>query len=34
MKLHPESYLGYDKMKGGEAQYRRIRIHRGLLRKG
>jgi hypothetical protein len=34
MKLHAESYLGYDKMKGGEAQYRRIRIYRGLLREG
>jgi len=34
MKLHTESYLGYDKMKGGEAQYRRIRIYRGLLREG
>ena len=31
MKLHSESYLGYDKIKGGEAQYRRIGIFRGRL---
>jgi hypothetical protein len=32
MKLESESYLGYDKMKGGKAQARRIRIFRGHLR--
>ena len=32
MKLESESYLGYDKMKGGKAQARRIRIFRGQLR--
>jgi len=32
MKLHSESYLGYDKIKGGEAQFRRIRIYHGRLR--
>ena len=32
IKLHAESYLGYDKIKGGEAQYRRIIIFRGRLR--
>lgn len=32
MKLESESYLGYDKMKGGKAQARRIHIFRGQLR--
>jgi hypothetical protein len=32
MKLESESYLGYDKMKGGKAQARRIGIFRGQLR--
>jgi hypothetical protein len=32
MKLESESYLGYDKMKGGKAQARRIRIFQGQLR--
>ncbi len=30
-KLHTESYLGYDRIRGGEAKYRRIRIFRGYL---
>jgi len=34
MKLHSESYLGYDKIQGGEAKYRRIRIFRGQVRDG
>jgi hypothetical protein len=31
-RLHPESYLGYDKIRGGQANYRQIRIFRGALR--
>lgn len=31
-KLHKESYLGYDSMKGGDAKSRRIRIFRGRLK--
>ena len=31
-QVHRESYLGYDKIRGGELQYRRIRIFRGYLR--
>lgn len=34
VKLAPESYLGYDKMRGGQASYRRILIFRGVLREG
>jgi hypothetical protein len=34
VKLHSESYLGYDKMRGGQEQYRRIRIFTGRLRDG
>ncbi len=30
-KLHSESYLGYDRMRGGEARYRRIKIFKGHL---
>lgn len=31
MKLHSESYLGYDQIQGGQAKYRRIRIFRGQV---
>ncbi|MEW5802328.1 MAG: type VI secretion system baseplate subunit TssG [bacterium] len=31
-RLHAESYLGYDKIQGGQANYRQIRIFRGALR--
>jgi hypothetical protein len=31
-KLHSESYLGYDKIRGGEEQRRRIRIFTGRIR--
>ena len=34
MKLHSESYLGYDKIQGGQARYRRIRIFHGQVRGG
>lgn len=30
-KLHEGSYLGYDKIRGGDLQYRRIKIFRGHL---
>ena len=30
-KLQPDSYLGYDKIQGGEESYRRIRIFSGRL---
>jgi hypothetical protein len=31
-KLKSDSYLGYDKIRGGEESYRRIRIFTGRLR--
>jgi hypothetical protein len=31
-KIHDESYLGYDRIRGGKTQYRRIRIFRGYLK--
>jgi len=34
IKLHAESYLGYDKIQGGQVSYRRIRIFQGELREG
>lgn len=30
-RLHTESYLGYDRMRGGESRYRRIKIFKGHL---
>jgi hypothetical protein len=31
VRLHAETYLGYDRMQGGEESYRRIRIFRGHI---
>jgi len=30
-RLHDESYLGYDRIQGGKAEFRRIRIFQGYL---